>query len=153
MRLRDFTSGDSDTICRINDSEIPNVPSCTPRDLQQLAEQSVYFRIAETDSGEVAGFLLALDESQWFKSRYPRFIYIDRVVVSAPFQSQGIGRLLYADVAALAAKRSPLLACEVNLRPANPRSLRFHEGLGFRQVGMQNTENGKKTVALMIKLT
>lgn len=46
---------------------------------------------------------------------------------------------------------APVLACEVNLDPPNPRSLEFHRRFGFEQVGMQKTEGGKKTVSLMTK--
>ena len=41
------------------------------------------------------------------------------------------------------------VTCEVNLQPPNPRSLSFHERLGFREVGRQSTKGGAFTVILM----
>ena len=44
---------------------------------------------------------------------------------------------------------SGCITCEVNTRPANPDSMAFHERLGFREVGRQQTEGGAKEVALL----
>ncbi|MBI3544347.1 MAG: GNAT family N-acetyltransferase [Deltaproteobacteria bacterium] len=159
FRIRDWSLRDLVAISRINETEIPHVSSITVAELKVLAEQSFYFRLLESESGDIAGFVLALDETatysslnfQWFKSRYPRFIYIDRVVVSASYQGLGIGRLLYEDLEEVAKRSSSPLACEVNTRPPNPGSLRFHQRFGFREVGVQNTEGGKKTVALLLR--
>jgi uncharacterized protein len=160
FRLRGFLPPDTPAIHRINDEGIPHVTPFAPGELRRLAEQATYFQVAESASEELEGFLLALDETadyaslnfQWFKARYPRFTYVDRIVVRAAAQGKGIGRQLYASLAESAAARgSPLLACEVNLRPPNPRSLRFHAELRFREVGTQDTEGGKKTVSLMIR--
>jgi predicted GNAT superfamily acetyltransferase len=41
------------------------------------------------------------------------------------------------------------VTCEVNLDPPNPRSLAFHERLGFREVGRQATKGGAFTVVLL----
>jgi predicted GNAT superfamily acetyltransferase len=43
------------------------------------------------------------------------------------------------------------MACEYNLRPKNEVSRQFHRRYGFKEVGTQETENGKKTVSLQIK--
>ena len=159
FRLRDWTPGDSVVITRINDTEIPNVTFFAAGELAMLAVQAFYFRVVESESGDIAGFVLALDENatyaslnfQWFKARYPQFIYIDRIVVSAAYRGLGVGRILYDGLEKAASQVSPLLACEVNVRPPNPGSLRFHQQFGFREVGVQDTEGGKKTVALMLK--
>ena len=34
----------------------------------------------------------------WFSARYPDFVYLDRVVIDAPFRSGGRGAALYAEV-------------------------------------------------------
>ena len=89
---------------------------------------------------------------RWFGARYPAFLYVDRVVVGPGTRSAGIGASLYADLETAArAAGVPLLACEVNIRPSNDRSRRFHERLGFRGVGIQDTEGGAKTVQLMLR--
>ena len=58
---------------------------------------------------------------------------------------------LYKDLADASAGWAQQLVCEVNLRPANPGSLAFHQRLGFKQVGTQETQNGKKKVAFLLK--
>jgi predicted GNAT superfamily acetyltransferase len=42
-----------------------------------------------------------------------------------------------------------VLCCEVNVRPRNDVSLEFHHTVGFREVGQQDTDGGKKTVSLL----
>jgi predicted GNAT superfamily acetyltransferase len=37
---------------------------------------------------------------------------------------------------------------EVNLRPANPVSVAFHEKLGYRPIGVREYEDGKKIVQM-----
>ncbi len=105
-----------------------------------------YARCIDADA-----FLLALDEAApaqgpnhaWFQARYPRFAYVDRVVVAGAAQGKGLGRQLYQDLFVAAAGRG-LLACEVNLEPPNPRSLAFHAKLGFAPVGeATDPRNGK----------
>ena len=44
-----------------------------------------------------------------------------------------------------------MMTCEVNLKPPNESSMRFHERYGFTQIGSQATEGGQKEVALMAK--
>ena len=43
------------------------------------------------------------------------------------------------------------MTCEVNIRPENPISMRMHLGLGFREVGQQETGGGEKRVAMLRK--
>ena len=45
----------------------------------------------------------------------------------------------------------PVLLCEVNVKPRNEGSLRFHHRLGFREVGQQDTEGGAKRVSMLAK--
>jgi uncharacterized protein len=158
--LRESAVADTEEITRINDSEIPNVTAISAEDLIKLSHQAFHFRVVESPSGKIAGFVLALHEKaiysslnfMWFKARYPRFSYVDRIVIYSPFQGLGLGRRLYEDLQRVAVElRSPILSCEVNIRPPNPASLNFHRQFGFREVGVQDTEGGKKTVSLMIK--
>ena len=46
---------------------------------------------------------------------------------------------------------TPWLLCEVNVRPLNAGSLRFHHRIGFTEVGQQDTDGGRKTVSLLAK--
>lgn len=158
--IRDAVPDDMDAIARLNNSELPHVTAISADAVRTLSYQAFYFRVAEdSSSNQLLGFLLALGEGatyfslnfQWFKKRYSRFIYIDRIVVSRRQQRHGVGKFLYGDLIEKAQGLTPLLTCEVNIRPPNPGSLEFHHRFSFREVGTQDTENGKKTVSLMLK--
>jgi predicted GNAT superfamily acetyltransferase len=61
----------------------------------------------------------------------------------------GIASRLYQDFAASLQGEVDVMTCEVNIRPANETSMRYHRQYGFVQVGTQQTEGGKKEVALL----
>jgi len=85
----------------------------------------------------------------WFARRFPRFVYIDRVVVSPACRGLGVGRLLYGRVFDHAAARGiPAVTCEYNIEPLNAASRDFHDRLGFRELGTQWVAAGKKKVSL-----
>jgi predicted GNAT superfamily acetyltransferase len=80
----------------------------------------------------------------WFRARYPRFTYIDRVVVAAEARGLGLARALYEDVfARVAAEGGGPIGCEVNLDPPNPASDAFHAAMGFVEVGRATLSGGK----------
>lgn len=121
-----------------------------------LDGQAALHRVVE-DEGFVTAFLLALREGaaydsvnyRWFAERYPRFLYVDRVVVSKQRKSRGAGALLYRELFSFAVDQGlPLVACEVDLEPPNPDSLRFHARFGFTEVGQQLVAGGAKRVSL-----
>ena len=158
--LRDATAADWADVLALNQAHRPHVSALTPAGLRQLHERAIHFRLAEA-AGTLVGFLIALDPSAehgspnflWFKARYERFDYIDRVAVVAARRRHGVGRRLYEDLERFAGERGfGLLTCEYNLRPPNADSARFHGRLGFAEVGRQDTERGQKTVSLQIKI-
>jgi len=113
--------------------------------------------VAEVD-GEVRAFLLGFREGsaydspnyRWFAGRYPRFFYIDRVVVDASARGRGLGHMLYDDVFAFAAAQGlERVTCEFDVEPPNPVSERFHRQFGFQEVGRQTVAyGGGKSVAM-----
>jgi predicted GNAT superfamily acetyltransferase len=65
----------------------------------------------------------------------------------------GLGKLLYQHIEQLM-RESRLeypLCCEVNLEPPNPGSLRFHQSIGFVEVGRLGTAD-TKMVQLLVKI-
>jgi len=69
---------------------------------------------------------------KWLRARFKTFYYIDRIILAAAAQGKGYGRQLYADFESEARRLGlPRLVCEVNTKPNNPGSHKFHERLGF----------------------
>lgn len=145
-------------ILELNEQAVPHVNSICTEVLSALAEQSYYFKVAVHEQ-QVVGFLLTLGTGadydslnyRWFSARYNSFVYVDRIVVSGQHAGLGIGKKLYKDLELHAQNHAPIIACEVNLKPANPNSLAFHSKQGFVEVGQQETEGGQKVVCLMTK--
>lgn len=80
----------------------------------------------------------------WFRGRYDRFLYVDRVVVAERHRRRGLAAALYEDLFAEArAAGAERVVCEVNADPPNPGSDAFHARLGFAEVGAQTLPNGK----------
>ena len=121
-----------------------------------LKEMSDMFVVAEVD-GELAAFLIAIREGQpydsenyvWFSKKYPEFLYIDRIVIDEPFRAMGLGRKLYQAVKDRARETGVgVVTCEVDTIPYNETSLKFHEAMGFREVGEQIIRGGAIKVSL-----
>lgn len=162
LRLREYHPDDLHAIHVINEAAYPAVGTETFEALGHIASESVIALVADDpDTGTIAGFCLVLAPGAdydsmnylWFVDRYDDFVYLDRVAISPDFQRRGLGRDLYAEVERLAADRRPgatQFTLEVNLRPRNDQSLDFHAGLGFVEVGQQETDYGT-LVSLMVK--
>ncbi len=160
MLLREYRMDDLATIHELNEAAYPAVGSETLEDLGHIASESLIALVAEVDS-EIAGFCLVLAPGAdydsinflWFRERYADFVYLDRIAISPAHQRSGLGRAMYVEVERLAAERRPSASdftLEVNLRPRNDQSLTFHAGLGFVEVGQQETDYGT-LVSLMAK--
>ena len=157
--IRDACGDDLENLLELNQSNLPHVGSVSLLELEHLYTQAINFRVAELNK-KTAGFLIAFEPEAeygslnflWFKKHYNAFVYIDRIVVVPEARRKGIAVRLYHDLENFAAKRKiPFMACEYNLRPKNKVSRQFHSRYGFKEVGTQETENGKKTVSLQIK--
>lgn len=110
--------------------------------------------------GEVEALLLTFDQDAdydspnfvWFRQRYARFVYVDRVVTDERARGRGHARRLYQHLFEVAyAAGHTMVACEVNSEPPNPASDAFHNALGFREVGGAAIHGGAKTVRYFVK--
>lgn len=88
----------------------------------------------------------------WLRRHLDRFYYIDRIIIDAGAQGQGIGLKLYRDLQAhVEALGHTHLACEVNIKPNNPGSHNFHLRQGFRAIGDQDYPSLDKAVRYYVK--
>jgi predicted GNAT superfamily acetyltransferase len=130
-------------------------------DIAQLAELSAlssYHKVILVD-GEIAGFLMAMRESAkyvndnfaYFVARYPSFLYVDRIVIDAQYAGLKLGTIFYMDLFDYArANVIAVVTCEYNIEPSNEPSRRFHDKLGFTEIGTQWLDDGKKRVSLQV---
>jgi predicted GNAT superfamily acetyltransferase len=142
---------DEPAMLALNNRHAEELSWLEPQSLSSLIGKSFYAcRI-----GALEAFILSFDQDAaydspnflWFRQRYPRFVYIDRVVVDAAARGKGHARRLYEDLFAHAmrAGHTPV-ACAVNAEPPNPASDAFHARLGFHEVGSADIHGGSKTV-------
>jgi len=153
--IRDITPADLGAIHAINEAGAPGVHPEPPEQLATITRESCIALAVEVD-GAVAAFCQVLPPGAnyqsvnyaWFSRQYDDFIYLDRVAVAAEHRGRGIGGRLYEEVERRTS--ASWFTLEVNLRPRNDGSLRFHARRGFVEVGQQETEYGA-LVSLMAK--
>ena len=148
MDIRELTTADLDACVELNNGSIPAVSEADVTKMAKLVDESLVSLVAVHDD-EIVGFCVNFGPGadyhsvnyRWFCDRYSDFAYLDRIVVAPEARSMGIGAAMYAAVEEHIAG-TPWLFCEVNLRPRNDGSLRFHARLGFVEVGQQETDYG-----------
>jgi predicted GNAT superfamily acetyltransferase len=110
--------------------------------------------------GDADALLLAFDQDAdydspnflWFRERFARFVYVDRVVVAPAMRGRGLARALYdALFQRAAAAGHGRIVCEVNSDPPNPASDAFHAALGFTEVGTAQLVGSGKTVRYLCR--
>ena len=154
--LRNASAEDFGSIVELNEREVQQTSPMDLERLRELAQMSSYHKVAVGD-GRIAAFLLAMregapyqnDNYAWFAERFPKFIYVDRIVVHPDFAGLRIGRALYEDLFGYARSQGiRAITCEYNIQPTNPASQRFHDKFGFRELGRQWVAHGTKLVSL-----
>jgi len=154
--IRDAAPDDFETLCALNLAEIQYTSAMDLPRLEELHALSCYHKVVVLNE-RVSAFLLAMASGapyvnanfDWFAGKYARFIYVDRVVVSAAARGLRLGSLLYEDIFRYArANAIPLVTCEYNIVPPNEPSRRFHDKFGFKERGTQWVAEGTKRVSL-----
>lgn len=156
MEIRGFEARDVAAALALNNDNVPELNELDAPEVARLSTLAEAALVAEVD-GAFAGFCWVIAPGKeygslnygWFSRTYDRFLYLDRIAVVPEFRRHGVGRAFYAELVERFHGHWPLLTCEVNLRPRNERSLAFHHSIGFREVGQQETDGGKKTVSLL----
>ena len=146
----------SASLLALNNAHATQLSLLTLADFNRLIRASFY----TAQIGDAAAFLLAFDQNavyespnfQWFRERYERFVYVDRVATSPLARGQGYAKALYADLFKRAKEAGhQRIVCEVNLDPPNPASDAFHASFGFEEVGRASIHGGSKTVRYLLR--
>ena len=152
--LRVFTEGDFDEsyiedIYSINQDNVPEVGSLNSLDQQQkLLSISSYHSILLKDN-ELIGFAICFRESRpywsenykYFENKLDRFLYVDRIAIRSEYRRQGHAKRMYEDIFNFANQDDLTVTAEVNTKPANQGSIRFHEYMGFMEVGVRSFDD------------
>ncbi|CAB4753204.1 MAG: GNAT family N-acetyltransferase [Actinobacteria bacterium] len=158
LEPRLFLESDIDAALELNNLNAPAVGEIDRTQLEFLIEHSLYSFAIGADMLHAFCITFAPGAPytsvnyQWFSQNYSEFVYLDRIVVSEKMRNKLLGAKLYAAVEQRMIKDrcAPILTCEVNLNPPNIGSIRFHNRIGFREVGQQDSKPGL-TVSLLAK--
>ena len=157
---RNIEIADLPLVLEINNANTPGVSELTMAELESDLNNSLHAFAIDNEHDEVCAFCITFapgapdagTNHQWFAERYESFVYLDRIAIDSNHQNRGLGALLYQSVEQhmLNSAEHSLLCCEVNLEPPNPGSLRFHQRIGFTEVGQQSFDT-EYTVSLLAK--
>ncbi|WP_316203434.1 GNAT family N-acetyltransferase [Bradyrhizobium sp. SZCCHNS3051] len=146
----------ADALLALNNAHASELSWLTPETLMQLLDRAwLAWRIGRADA-----LMIALDHAavydnpnhRWFRARYDRFVYVDRIVVASAARGRGLARQLYEELIREAtAAGHDRIVCEVNLDPPNPQSDAFHAALGFAPLATAGIHGGAKTVRYMAR--
>ena len=153
--IREMMVSDLDDVWQINQENVPAVGEESIDALAEILAMSSISLVAEWEK-TVVGFCMVLPPGTAYKSpnyeyfcrELDDFIYLDRVAVTAAWQGKGIGADLYREVESRST--AEWFALEVNTKPRNEGSLKFHAREGFVEMEECETRPGKK-VSLMAK--
>ena len=144
------------TLLALNNAHAQELSWLEPGRLEHMVGQAFLARRI----GNLDAYLLAFDQDAdydspnflWFRTRYPRFVYVDRIVVVASARGRGCARRLYRDLFEHAERTGhERVVCEVNISPPNPASDAFHAALGFAEVGSASVHEGRRTVRYLLR--
>jgi predicted GNAT superfamily acetyltransferase len=147
---------DEPAILALNNEHAAELSWIEPDRLSFLLGEAFYARRV----GALEAFIMTFDQQArydspnflWFRERYQRFVYVDRIVVAAHARGRGHGRRFYEDLFGHALRADQaIVTCEVNINPPNPASDAFHAALGFAEVGQAAIHGGKKSVRYYVR--
>ena len=147
---------DEPAILALNNEHAVELSWLEPERLSFLLGEAFYARRI----GALEAFIMTFDQDArydspnflWFRERYQRFVYVDRVVVAGEARGRGHARRLYQDLFDQARRAGQtIVTCEVNTYPPNPASDAFHAVFGFSEVGDAVIDGGKKAVRYYVR--
>lgn len=160
--IRTATPGDYPFVLKLNEENVEVLSPMDEDKLTYFAGAAELFYVAYMDGRPVA-FLIALREGAedydsenylWFSKAYEKFLYIDRIVIETSARGLGLGRLLYREVFRHARQTGvSTVTAEIDTIPYNGASLKFHQEMGFQEVGEQVIRQGTVKVSLQAVTT
>ena len=132
----------------INQENIPEVGNVSEiEDFKVLVNWSEHIFVYKSEE-VIKAFVLCMREGNSYHSEnykylsklFPKFLYVDRIVVQENFRRKGIAKKIYSKVISTAKDNNLDVLCEVNTIPSNEPSLVFHEKMGFEEVGTNDFE-------------
>jgi len=138
----------SPALVALNNAHAAELSFLTPERFAELIDDAFFAACI----GEADALLIAFDQAAdydspnflWFRERFGRFVYVDRIVVADAARGRALARLLYEALFERARIGGhDRVVCEVNADPPNPASDAFHAALGFVEVGSARLANGK----------
>ena len=157
MNVRDLTHADVEAMWAINEEGLPGTGQVSPAELAALLDLAT-FAVGAFEDDIMLGFVICLPPQTtygslnyaWFNQRYDAFLYVDRIAVATDHRNRGVGSLLYERVIACANAYTIPVAAEVNRRPPNPGSMRFHHRFNFEEVGTLD-HGANKSVTMLLR--
>lgn len=159
--VRNIELADLARVLEINNANTPGVSELTMTELISDIDNSLHALVIDNERSEACAFCITFAPDapdaganhRWFAERYKSFVYLDRIAIDFNHQNRGLGALLYQSVEQrmLNSAEHSLLCCEVNLEPPNPGSLRFHQRIGFTEVGQSTQEYANYRVSYLSK--
>ena len=155
--LRVLSVGDADRILDLNNEHAVETSLLNLSTAEHLLAMCFY---AKGVRPGMRAFLLALDQNaaydnqnfHWFRRRFERFVYIDRIIVAQDARGRGLARLMYEDLFAAANSAGHVrVVCEVNIDPPNEGSLAFHRSMEFVALADVVLKGGSKRVRYLAK--
>ena len=150
------TKSDLDFVLSLNQDSLPAVSHLDSKKIDHFLQISSYFKILTVEDNPV-GFLISLMSGKayesenyiWVNQKYSSFIYVDRIIIDSNYRNKGLGVYFYNHLLKSMQGKVENIFCEVNIKPYNEQSIKFHKKYGFEEIGKQDTEKGKKRVAYM----
>jgi len=158
VAIRSVQAQDIATIHAINEDAIPAVNSMTQEAFTRLIFDFSDIVLVALKNNTPLGFAACLLEGQnygsanykWISEQYVTFVYVDRIIVTPQARNLGVGIQLYQKFFDHYSELRPVILAEVNLKPPNPASLRFHKLAGFRRIGSERwEEDGSRGVTYL----
>ena len=112
-----------------------------------LAEAMIKVRVGYGNPTDVLPKIAESYQEAKMALEVGRLFYVEKEIMA--YDRLGIGRLIYNEVFNHAKSTGvDRVTAEIDIKPPNPVSLKFHEAFGFKEVGKQMVAGGKKEVSL-----